>query len=80
MPQIRGAVLGFQPMRVGKSFFNKTLMKGWVLVNYSVKSKNETFFVSEHEEKHRKKKNKYKKVTKMLLPVLTVIFNLSKFL
>jgi len=55
-------------------------MKSWVMVNYSVKSQSETFFVSEQEEKNRKTKSNFRKVTKMLLPVLTVIFNLSKFL
>ena len=55
-------------------------MKGWVIVNYSVKSKNETFYVTEREEKNKKKKNKLKKIAKTILPLLTVIFNLSKFL
>ena len=32
--------------------FIKAVMKGWVIVNYSVKSKNETFYVSEREEKN----------------------------
>ena len=30
----------------------------WVLVNYSVKDKIETFFVNEEEEKTKNKKNK----------------------
>ena len=30
-------------------------MNDYVIVNYSVREKNETFFVSEYEERHRKK-------------------------
>jgi len=52
----------------------------WVIVNYSVQSKNETFFVSENEERNRKKKSNFRKAAKILFPILSVIFNISKYL
>ena len=55
-------------------------MKGWVIVNYTVKSKNETFYVSEKEEKNKKKKSRFKKILKTGFALVTVIFNISKLL
>ena len=52
----------------------------WVIVNYSVESKNETFFVSENEEKTKKKKSSFKKILKTGFALVTVIFNISKLL
>ena len=52
----------------------------WVIVNYSIESKNETFFVSEKEEKNKKKKSNFRKAAKILFPILSVIFNISKYL
>ena len=46
----------------------------WVLVNYTVVDKNETFDVCEQEEKNKKKKkHKLKKLLKYAIPLLRIL-------
>ena len=47
----------------------------WVLVNYTVIGKNETFDVSEQEEKNRKKTKPLKYILKKLYPLFLLIIN-----
>ena len=56
----------------------KKKLMDWVIVNYTVVGKNETFDVCESEEKNKKKKtfNFFKHV----FPVLSFIFTISKYL
>ena len=49
----------------------------WVIVNYSKADKQETFYVNEEEEKHRKSKSKLKKY---IFPVFNFMFSVSKYL
>ncbi len=49
----------------------------WVLVNYSVKDKIETFYVNEEEERNKKTKSKFKKY---VFPIFSFIFAVIKYI
>ncbi len=51
----------------------------WVIVNYTISSQDETFFVSEQEEKNRKT-HRLSRFLKKIVPVFSVIFAISKHL
>lgn len=53
----------------------------WVIVNYSKKTEDETFFVSEEEEKNKKNDiNNVRKFLKHVFPVFSFIFTVVKYL
>ena len=51
----------------------------WVIVNYSTIENNETFYVSEAEEKSRRT-HRVRRFLKAVVPVFSVIFAISKHL